>query len=120
MLLFLLCQLIICYTVCAQKNKFCESEICQPGYTPYDNMVAGLTGYDPVFSDPLDSNGDPGLKLQILQPTKELQDGTHRVTVPPYINVQDDIRYCRNTCTRGYQKLRTPKNIELMASNFFL
>ena len=48
--------------VCGQKvnNTFCADEKCQTWHTPYDNMPAGLVGYDPVLADPLDFHKDPG------------------------------------------------------------
>ena len=56
-------------------------------------MGGGLTGYDPVFSDPLNEFGDPGLRNQIFKPTLEETDPqTYRVYVPPYLNVEDNLR----------------------------
>ena len=58
------CLLIICLlsSAKAQKvtNTFCADEQCQSYHTPYDNMDAGLVGYDPVNSDPFHFKKDPG------------------------------------------------------------
>ena len=57
-------------------------------------MGGGLTGYDPVFADPLNEFGDPGLRNQIFKPTLEETDpATYRVYVPSYLNVEDNLRY---------------------------
>ena len=57
-------------------------------------MGGGLVGYDPVFSDPLNEFGDPGLKNQIFKPTLEETDPeTYRVYIPAYLNVEDNLRY---------------------------
>ena len=56
-------------------------------------MGGGLTGYDPVFADPLNEFGDPGLRNQIFKPTLEETDpATYRVYVPSYLNVEDNLR----------------------------
>ena len=48
--------------VCGQKVTplFCADEKCQSWYTPFDNMAAGLVGYDPVLADPHHVKRDPG------------------------------------------------------------
>ena len=53
--------------VCGQKvtNTFCADKKCQTWHTPYDNMAAGLVGYDPVLADPLDFKRDPGKYLMM-------------------------------------------------------
>ena len=53
--------------VCGQKvtSTFCADENCQTWYTPFENMAAGLVGYDPVLADPLDFKRDPGKYLMM-------------------------------------------------------
>ena len=75
-------------------NFSCNNEYCQKDWTPFPNMGGGLTGYDPVFSDPLNEFGDPGLRNQIFKPTLEETDPeTYRIYIPSYLNVEDNLRY---------------------------
>ena len=39
-----------------------------------------------------------GLKRQMLEPTRPSDDGTYRLNIPEYINVEDDLR-CSTTAT---------------------
>ena len=50
-------------------QSFCSDETCQTWHTPYDNMPAGLVGYDPVLADPLDFHKDPGTYLLLNDAT---------------------------------------------------
>jgi len=81
-------------------NTFCADKECQKWHTPYENMVAGLVGYDPVLGDPFDDNGDPGLKKQIFLPTYEAErlGGGGSLDLQPFIHAQDDVR-CSATLT---------------------
>jgi len=81
-------------------NTFCADKECQKWHTPYENMVAGLVGYDPVLGDPFDDNGDPGLKKQVFLPTYEAErlGGGASLDLQPFIHAQDDVR-CSATLT---------------------
>ena len=65
--MLLLTLLFMLNYVCGQKvtNTFCADEKCQTWHTPFDNMPAGLVGYDPVLADPLDFKRDPGKYLMV-------------------------------------------------------
>ena len=65
MLMKMLCCFLIIYPLSEAKpqkvtNKWCADVLCQSYHTPYDNMGAGLVGYDPVDSDPFLFKKDPG------------------------------------------------------------
>jgi len=87
-------------SVMSQKvtSTFCADVTCTSSWTPYDNMVAGLRGYDPVFADPFHPGGDPGIKKQIFLPTKAAEDGTTRFDMQNFILVQEELR-CKTTVT---------------------
>ena len=60
---------------CGQKvtiRDFCSDETCQTWHTPYDNMPAGLVGYDPVLADPLDFKKDPGMYIPYSRQHKQV------------------------------------------------
>jgi len=86
----------------AVTSHFCANDQCQLTWTPYDNMVAGLVGYDPVLGDPFSDNGDPGLKKQIFLPTYEAErkNGGASMDMQPFIHAQDDVRCTATLTTR--------------------
>lgn len=47
----------------------CSADFCNPNWTPYENMVSALRGYNLRQGNPLDKNFDPGFKNQIFVPT---------------------------------------------------
>ena len=57
--MLLLMLLFLSNYVC--DATFCSDKKCQTWHTPFDNMKAGLIGYDPVLADPLDFKRDPGM-----------------------------------------------------------
>lgn len=48
----------------------CKNDFCDPNWTPFDNMVSALRGYNIKTGDPLHNMGDPGFANQIFVPTK--------------------------------------------------
>ena len=103
----------VIHFVLVHSGNFCDNEICFPGYTPYDNMVAGLRGrytlnkisiqlldvclifqlgYDPVFADPLGDGEDPGLKQQIFNPMVALPAPDTRSKLNDFIEAKKDLR----------------------------
>ena len=55
-------------------------------------LIISIIGYDPVFADPFQPGGDPGIKKQIFLPTKAAEDGTTRFDMQNFILAQDDLR----------------------------
>ena len=44
--------------ICVSQEDLCADQHCHN--LKYENMHAGLVGYDPVLSDPFDFKKDPG------------------------------------------------------------
>jgi len=85
---------------------------CQLTWTPVPNMVAALSGYDPVIGNSLSGDQpDPGAKQQIFLPTFQRSDG--RLDVHDNIHFRDDVRCQVNTGTKivrsfqDYQSLKS-------------
>ena len=77
----------------------CESsaDFCNPNWTPVNNMVSALQGYNIREGDPT-SNYDPGFQQQIFLPTKIRNDG--RIELEAGITASD-LSSCQTSLNTG-------------------
>ena len=47
-----------------------------------------------------------GLKLQMLEPTVPLNDGTNRIALPDYLNVEDDLRCSTEVTSKVFRNFQ--------------
>ena len=96
----------------SQVRLFCSDPECQLTWTPVPNMVAALTGYNPIIGNSLSGDRpDPGAKQQIFVPTFQKSGG--RLDVHENIHFRDDVQCQLNTETKfvksfqDYQSLKS-------------
>ena len=77
-------------------SSACLGDYCDPNWTPFENMVQGLQGYNILTGNPLHNAGDPGFTLQIFVPTK--MAGCQAVTLEDGITA-NSILNCRRHMT---------------------
>lgn len=107
-------------SVVSQKvtSTFCADSTCTSAWTPYDNMVAGLRGYDPVDTDLFSHHEDPGIKSQMFLPTMAAQDGTTRFDMQPFILVHT-VETCKATVTtKTFSSFNDYSNYKLKSRSF--
>merc|ERR1712013_356110 len=95
----------------SQVRLFCSDPECQLTWTPVPNMVAALTGYNPIIGNSLSGDRpDPGTKQQNFVPTFQKSDG--RLDLHDNIHFFDDVHCQVDTETkivksfRDYQSLK--------------
>ena len=59
-----------------------------------------------------------GLKNQMLEPTQQMTDGTNRLYIPGYINIQDDLRCTTTASMKRFQNFNDYDDYEKSAINF--
>ena len=81
-------------------SNVCTGKFCDPNWTPFDNMVSALRGYNLRKGNPIQNSGDPGFLNQIFLPTKINSD--RRVELETGITASE-LSYCqRSLKTRSF------------------
>ena len=78
----------------AHITKVCTGNYCDPNWTPFDNMISALRGYNLRKGNPIQDSGDPGFLNQIFLPTKINSD--RRVELETGITASE-LSYCRRS-----------------------
>jgi len=94
------------------KGTYCESEYCQPTWTPIPNLGAALVGYNPIIGNSLiKGNSDPGLRGPIFTPTYKMDDG--RYNLNSFIHAEEALNCQVNGQTdvvKSYEDYRKKKS----------
>lgn len=76
--------------------RICIGEHCNPNWTPFDNMVYALRGYNIRSGNPIHSEGDPGFGAQIFVPTMRHKDGSMELETGI---TASELSYCERSVT---------------------